>query len=288
MPIHIIADDVEGYAQLDTLIPPSEEEKPLPNSFLLPTLPITAEVNLRLQDTVIKVTPNAQTQPVELDSRGKLQLIYDQETQPLTYNIETLLNNSSGLITIKGKTLLSNTQSENKLNIRNLYLPEVTGLIPQLPLNLQEGRVNANLKTQTASLPEYLASDIQGNVKIEDVRGKVIPSLISKEETFVNLPLMAKEFTANTQLTITDSQTLIIDKARLNWEEIKAVAQGEVNLNNGYNLSASINPLQLSKLFPLLNIKSNLVLDGLTATNVTVTGDIDNPQVKGYLNIKMV
>lgn len=286
LPIHIIADDVEGYAQLDTLIPPSEEEKPLPNSFLLPTLPITAEVNLRLQDTVIKVTPNAQTQPVELDSRGKLQLIYDQETQPLTYNIETLLNNSSGLITIKGKTLLSNTQSENKLNIRNLYLPEVTGLIPQLPLNLQEGRVNANLKTQTASLPEYLASDIQGNVKIEDVRGKVIPSLISKEETFVNLPLMAKEFTANTQLTITDSQTLIIDKARLNWEEIKAVAQGEVNLNNGYNLSASINPLQLSKLFPLLNIKSNLVLDGLTATNVTVTGDIDNPQVKGYLNIK--
>ncbi|WPF88479.1 DUF748 domain-containing protein [Cyanobacterium aponinum AL20118] len=286
LPIHIIADDVEGYAQLDTLIPPSEEEKPLPNSFLLPTLPITAEVNLRLQDTVIKVTPNAETQPVELDSRGKLQLIYDQETQPLTYNIETRLNNSSGLITIKGKTLLSNTQSENKLDIRNLYLPEVTGLIPQLPLNLQEGRVNANLKTQTASLPEYLTSDIQGNVKIEDVRGKVIPSLISKEETFVNLPLMAKEFTANTQLTITDSQTLIIDKARLNWEEIKAVAQGEVNLNNGYNLSASINPLQLSKLFPLLNIKSNLVLDGLTATNVTVTGDIDNPQVKGYLNIK--
>lgn len=286
LPIHIIADDVEGYAQLDTLIPPSEEEKPLPNSFLLPTLPITAEVNLRLQDTVIKVTPNAETQPVELDSRGKLQLIYDQETQPLTYNIETRLNNSSGLITIKGKTLLSNTQSENKLDIRNLYLPEITGLIPQLPLNLQEGRVNANLKTQTASLPEYLTSDIQGNVKIEDVRGKVIPSLISKEETFVNLPLMAKEFTANTQLTITDSQTLIIDKARLNWEEIKAVAQGEVNLNNGYNLSASINPLQLSKLFPLLNIKSNLVLDGLTATNVTVTGDIDNPQVKGYLNIK--
>lgn len=286
LPIHIIADDVEGYAQLDTLIPPSEEEKPLPNSFLLPTLPITAEVNLRLQDTVIKVTPNAETQPVELDSRGKLQLIYDQETQPLTYNIETRLHNSSGLIIIKGKTLLSNTQSENKLNIRNLYLPEVTGLIPQLPLNLQEGRVNANLKTQTASLPEYLTSDIQGNVKIEDVRGKVIPSLISKEETFVNLPLMAKEFTANTQLTITDSQTLIIDKARLNWEEIKAVAQGEVNLNNGYNLSASINPLQLSKLFPLLNLKSNLVLDGLTATNVTVTGDIDNPQVKGYLNIK--
>jgi len=286
LPIHIIADDVEGYAQLDTLIPPSEEEKPLPNSFLLPSLPITVEVNLRLQDTVIKVTPNGQTQPVELNSRGKLQLIYDQETQPLTYNIETRLNNSSGLITIKGKTLLSNTQSENKLDIRNLYLPEVTGLIPQLPLNLQEGRVNANLKTQTASLPEYLTSDIQGNIKIEDVRGKVIPSLISKEETFVNLPLMAKEFTANTQLIITDSQTLIIDKARLNWEEIKAVAQGEVNLNNGYNLSASINPLQLSKLFPLLNIKSNLVLDGLTATNVTVTGDIDNPQVKGNLSIK--
>jgi len=99
LPIHIIADDVEGYAQLDTLIPPSEEEKPLPNSFLLPSLPITAEVNLRLQDTVIKVTPNAQTQPVELDSEGKIQLIYDQKTQPLTLSIKRLLpklsNNSS-------------------------------------------------------------------------------------------------------------------------------------------------------------------------------------------------
>ncbi len=286
LPINIIADDVEGYAQLDTLIPPSEEEKPLPNSFLLPSLPITAEVNLRLQDTLIKVTPNAETQPVELDSKGKLQLIYDQDKQPLTYNIETRLNQTSGFITLEGKTLLSNTESENKLDIRNLYLPEITGLIPQLPLNIQEGRVNANLKTQTASLPEYLASDIRGNIAIEDVKGKVIPSLISREETFVNLPLMAKEFTAVTQLTITDSQSLIIDEARLNWGEIKASAKGGVSLNNGYNLSASVNPFQLSKLFPLLNIKSNLVLDGLTATNVIVTGDINNPQIKGNLRIK--
>ncbi|BAQ64196.1 translocation/assembly module TamB domain-containing protein [Geminocystis sp. NIES-3709] len=294
LPINVIANEITGYGQLDTLLPPEEERKPFPLSLKLPTLPIEAKINLRLRGSRIGISPNATTQAVEVTSKGRLNLVYDNENQPLTYNLENRIGISR--INLEGKTLLADTASENQLEIRYLDLPQATRLIPNLPLNLREGRLNGNLKIITSSLSTININDIEGKVNIQDVEGKVdIGKLDSNEnkeildrfnlqEKIEKIPLFNQNFLANAFIEI-KKESLNIEYASLKIGDIDTSLRGEISQQQGYNLQANLNPVNLRKVLPSVGIKPIVAIDGLLAGNIQVNGNLDTPQIEGKVKV---
>lgn len=280
--LDVIVNDVMGYGQLDTLFL-MEEKKPLPNSFKLSPLPIETKINLRLNNSKIAVTPNMQTQAVEIKTKGKLQLVYDNDTQPLSYQLENSINNSR--IDIKGETLLSNTKSKNQVEIHHLYLPEVAYLIPNLPLEIKEGRFNSNLELVTSSLPEFRATKVKGNISLEDVEGKLNSSKISEIEKLNKIPLLEKKFTANVFLNL-EEDSLNIETAKFTLGELGGFVNGDIAREEGYNLTANINPVIINRVLPSLNIKTPVFVNGLLSGNFQVKGEIDNPKILGKVKVK--
>ena len=56
--------------------------------------------------------------------------------------------------------------------------------------------------------------------------------------------------------------------------------------NQGYNLTANLNPVVLSRVLPSLSIKSSVLVDGLLSGNFQVKGEIDNPKIQGKIKVK--
>lgn len=297
LPINIIANDITGYGQLDTLLPPQDERKPFPSSLKLPSLPIEAKINLTLQRSKIGISPNATTEAVEINSRGKLTLVYDNENQPLSYDLENRIGFSR--INLRGETLLTDTASDNKLEIRYLNLPQVARLIPILPLDLQEGILNSNLKITTPSLSTININDVEGKVNLQDVKGKVDISKLDSiddnpsekildrfklKEKIEKTPLLTQNFVANVFLDIgEESQT--IESASLKIGEIDASVRGDISQLGGYNLQGSLNSVNLRKVLPSLGVKSPVTIDGLLTANIQIKGNLDNPAVEGKVKV---
>ncbi|MGI0479925.1 hypothetical protein ACN4EE_03960, partial [Geminocystis sp. CENA526] len=290
LPINVIANEIKAYGQLDTLLPPQDERKPFPSSLKLPSIPIEAKINLTLRNGKIAISPNATTEAVEIDSRGRLTLLYDNENQPLTYNLENRIGFSR--INLQGETLLADTASDNKLEIRYLNLPQVARLIPMLPLDLQEGILNGNLKIITPSLSTLNINDVEGKVNLQDVKGKVdIAKLDSLELDTFNLkekiettPLLNQNFQTNVFLDIKE-ESLNVEYASVKIGEIDASLRGEISQLIGYNLQGSLNPVNLKKVLPSLGVKSPVTIDGLLTANILVTGNLDNPEMEGKVKV---
>ncbi|WP_017295375.1 translocation/assembly module TamB domain-containing protein [Geminocystis herdmanii] len=294
LPINIIANDITGYGQLDTLLPPEDERKPFPSSLKLPSLPVETKINLTLRNSKIAISPNAITEAVEIDSRGRLTLLYDNENQPLTYNLENRIGFSR--INLQGETLLADTASDNKIEIRYLNLPEVARLIPMLPLDLQEGILNGNLKITTPSLSTLNINNVEGKVNLQDVKGKVdIAKLDSFEswevldrfnlkEKIQKTPLLNQNFQANVFLDIKE-ESLNVEYASVKIGEIDASVRGEISQLGGYNLQGNLNPVNLNKVLSSLGVKSPVSIDGLLTANILVTGNLDNPDMEGKVKV---
>ena len=152
--LDVTAKDITGYAQLDTLLPPSDEKKPLPDSFLLPAQPITTDVTLRLENVNLQVTPTESIEPIDVKTEGEIELLYDDQKQPLKYNLKNTIGDNN-VIRVEGQTLLSNTQSETIVKIDNLDLPQVTHLVPQIPAEIEQGAVSGKLDIKLPSIPKW-------------------------------------------------------------------------------------------------------------------------------------
>ena len=283
--IDVIANDITGYAQLDTLLPPPDLQKPLPNSLKLPPLPIpiTANINLRLQNSKISVTPDGLQKVAEVKTKGNLRLIYDNDTQPLDYQLENTINGINE-INLKGKILLSNTESENQLEINYLSLPDIAYLIPQLPLDITEGRLNGKLDLVTSSLPEFQATKINGNINLEDIEGKINLQKVNDNKKITTIPLLGKNFTFNASVDI-EEKSLNIVKSKFSLGELNGSIKGNIHQEEGYNLQGNLNQVSIKKILPSLAIKLPLPIDGLMTAYVTMAGNLDNPQIQGKVKI---
>jgi hypothetical protein len=280
--LDIFAEDIEGYAQLDTLRPPSDEKKPLPESFLLPALPITTDISLRLEDTNLLLNRNAKTKAIAIATEGKINFLYDEKKQPLSYQLDNRIGNSR--IQVKGKTLFSNTQSESEVDINSLRLAEVASFMPELPVETTAGIVNGKVKINVPKLPQLKESTAKGKITIEDLNGKLDLTKIKQPENSPIIPLLQQDFVANLELKL-NNQTVTFDKANLYWGDINANAQGKVDLKKGYDLKANLVSLSLVKILPEVGVKLPVNVTGLVDSTIKVTGKIDDPVIDGNLTV---
>jgi hypothetical protein len=275
LPVYITVNKLTGLAELDSLreFYKSAQLTEPPETLKLPSLPVTLELKLRLQEAQLTVEPNLETKPVNINAQANIDFLYDHGQQPLNYQLKA--NLAQGSIEVKGKTLLSTGKSDNNLQIKQLYLPEIASLVENLPLTLDKGDVNANLKLNLSLLEGLDKSQIDGGLTAVNIQGQMANP---KQIKALQKPLLAKA-----SITF-KGQQLNLEEVKASLGDLEANVKGTVVLKEGFNLDVNLNPLSVSKLLGTIPLTLPVKVDGVLTANLQVKGEINDPVIRGKIN----
>ncbi|WP_414582465.1 translocation/assembly module TamB domain-containing protein [Scytonema sp. PCC 10023] len=220
-------------------------------------------------------TPNKPKGSVALDQvNGTARILsqnqgigYDLGAQPTT----------GGTVKIVGETQLKTLQTNVKLQAQNLEAANVSRLI-ELPIALQSGRVDADLGVQ-------LQPDQQEPNKQEiAINGTAIANKVTAQ--IQNVP--QKFINSIGKLTF-QGQTVGIESLTTNYGTVPVLANGSLNLQTGYNISAQVKAVSAKNLLDTLNVKLPVPVAGEVQSKIQLQGAIQQPILSGTAsNIKPV
>jgi|GEM_PF-5767686 len=227
--------------------------------------PINLEINIDLKDAEIGLLPLGKIEPVEIIAEGEAAYLKNKNQQ-IKYDINAALN--SGKINAKGETILDSFKTDAEVTIQELAIGDVVSLLPNSPVTINSGKVNANLDVNIVSLEEITATNIEGAVTLLDVEGNV-------QE--LSLPIQAKA------LLSFKEKDVLIEEAIAKLGAIVAVAEGVINWEKGYALAAKIEPFEVKNVLEIAQQNLPVNVDGKMQLNMQVTGPIKEPLLTGKL-----
>ena len=226
---------------------------------------------VRIQAPGARATPNAQPPkkvPVTLAQRsvgiaqlnGVAQFLennqlvqFDLAGQPVT----------GGTLALQGEYRPSTEQANLQIRTQNLLASVVTRLIP-LPLELQAGRVDGNLNVQ---LRKEQQADLFGTAGLKAVTAQVdqLP------QPFIN-----------SQGTLSfKGKQVRLDNVTTSYGKIPAIANGVLDTEAGYNISASVKAVSVANAQDTLNLTLPVTATGVVRADVKLTGPILKPVLSG-------
>ncbi len=244
-------------------------------------------VNLELQ-----LEPGGEPLPINLDitialPKADIILLPQGEKNPLKLQVETTANFQDnqkiiaydlgltaprGTVKIKGETAIKTGKTRATTRIHQLSLPPFSALIPQRPIRILEGEINANLDIDLPSFQEM--PSLQGNFGFKSIR------VAAKE-----LPRIA---TASGLLRF-QGKKVRLEEVKGGLGEIVASVAGNVDLDKGYNLGINVGPFTLENLMATLPMpKLPVDLTGEMQLNLQVNGAVMAPVVTGNLASKKI
>ncbi|MBE9222037.1 translocation/assembly module TamB domain-containing protein [Cyanobacterium stanieri LEGE 03274] len=279
LPLDITIEEITALGQLDTLITPTEEEESeIPETIDLPELPITADINLDIEKATLAITPNATTQAIDTENQINLNLLYNNDTNPLRYNIQSKIDNSS--INLRGETILATTQSNNNIKINYLDLTKLNDIVSSaLPLNINQGNIDINLEINIPSFTNLRETQAYGSIALNQLEGDYIFSGENNQQTIIQ-PLRSEAYIK------VDGQTIDFLEANANFGNLAGNLTGNIDLNQGYNIQGNLNPINVNDALASLAVISPVTLNGILQGDLAITGEIDNPQINTNLAIE--
>jgi hypothetical protein len=230
-------------------------------------LPIDLDVIIRIQDGDIVLNPQGTTAPITIKNNGEARYI-DTEQQQIRYDIDATILNSQ--VNVKGETVLETGKTQAELAVKKLALAEIVALIPNSPIKLNKGQLDANLNFDLPSVDEVEKSSGQGNLNFQQIEAK-IESI--KAPLRVNLAL-------NLQ-----GQKVFIEQARASLGKVVDTRMtGEIDWEKGLNLNVRVNPVNLAHLFPTISVKLPIKVDGEVQANLQLRGQVEKPIVTGTIS----
>ena len=223
------------------------------------------DVGVNVEQGDIKAVPFEQKPlEVKVDGSGR----YNQTGEQLiAYDLDASIEQAKA--TIQGETRLETGQSDTKLLVKDLALADVTTLLPNSPVRLNRGVLNADLDVNLPSFEQFTQANIKGKVSLNQVAGKV---------TDLSVPV-----TAESQLNLTGREAQV-DRTQASLGNIVAQLDGTVNLDRGYNLNVDVLPFQLSSLPPEIIKQIPVNLAGEISSELKLRGDIKEPLLTGKIN----
>lgn len=160
---------------------------------------------------------------------------------------------------VRPKTLVANLQ----VQAEKILATNVTSLV-KLPLDLQAGRVNGDLKIQLVPEQKPL---LYGSADLEGVT--------------LQIPRTPQPF-INSRGSIDFQGTVIkLENLTANYGKIPLVASGVIDSNQGYKLAGRINGVSVANAQTTLNLKLPVPVAGQLQAQLQVIGDIDKPILLG-------
>ncbi|MHC5937968.1 translocation/assembly module TamB domain-containing protein [Nostoc sp.] len=224
---------------------------------------------LQIQDGDVELMPfAAPTKPkgsVILDQVGGVARFSDQN-QRIGYDINAQLS-KGGAVKIVGETQLKAQQTSLKLQAQNLQVSEVSRLI-QLPIALQAGYLNADLGVQIP--PKLSEIAVTGTATANQITAKI-----------QNIPQQVSNFNGR---FVFQGQTVALDNLNTNFGKVPILANGTINTQTGFNVSAQIKPVSAKNILDTLNVKSSVPASGEIQANIQVRGALGQPVVSGTVS----
>jgi len=256
LPVTITLEKVNAYieqdesgAWLDLNI--TTEDKPLP---------IEIPTTIKIPDAQIVLLAKGKTTPLSVNIDLKTQL--SEKFKQAKYDVN--LGIKTGKVTVKGQTFLATGESKVNARIDNFALTDLNPIIPDLPINLTNGLVAANLDVNLPSFQDL--PTVLGTLGFREIE--------------VNGDILPEKLLANGLLRF-QGQTVKLEDLQASLGAIAAEVSGQVDLNQGFNVAVDVNPFSLNSLLELAQVDSPIFLDGDMAVNLQVTGPLKNPQVVG-------
>ncbi len=133
-------------------------------------LPIDFDITVLVELGQVALLPNDRQQLINLKLDGKIN--YNQ-TQPqyIRYDLDTKVGD--GVAKAEGKTSIETGETKTEILVQDLSLPKVLPLLPnELPVNLQQGQLNANLDVNIPSFAEIDNTQVRGRLSLQQVKAE--------------------------------------------------------------------------------------------------------------------
>ncbi|MEH1841508.1 MAG: translocation/assembly module TamB domain-containing protein [Nostoc sp.] len=224
---------------------------------------------LQIQDGNVELSPaSAPTRPkgsVILNQFGGIARFFDQN-QRIGYDINGQLARG-GTVKISGETQTKAQETNLKLQTQNLQASDISRLI-ELPIALQAGRLDVDLGVQIP--PKLSEIAVTGTATANQIAAKIskIPQQVSN---------LNGRF-------IFQGQTVSLENLNTNFGKVPLVANGTINTQTGFNLSAQIKPVSAKNILDTLNVNSSIPASGEVQANIKVGGALQQPVVNGTVS----
>ncbi len=233
---------------------PKEDKEPL----------LYFDVGVDLENADITAVPYQQSAiKVSVDGSGG----FNQKELSATYDLDAIIAQAKA--TVRGETLLKTGQTDTKLLVNDLALADLATLLPNSPVTLSSGVLNADLDVDVPSFAAITDANIKGMVSINNVVGKA---------TSLSAPIQAES-----KLDF-DGRNAQVQKTRASLGDIVAQVDGKVNLDSGYDLSIDVLPFQISSLPSEITQQIPVNVGGAVTAALQLSGDIKKPLLTGRIN----
>ena len=214
----------------------------------------------RAQVTAVPYQKNPLT--ATADGTGR----FNQKEELLEYDLEAGIDRAQAQI--QGNTKLATGSIDTKLLVRDLALKDAATLLP-LPISIDTGELNADLDINIPAWDRITAANVAGTVNLSNLTGKATD--------------LDAEVAAESNLKF-NGRGGDISQTQASLGDITAQLDGEVNLDRGYDLNASILPFQLASLPPGISSQLPVPVSGELEAQVKLRGDIKEPKLTGNIN----
>jgi translocation and assembly module TamB len=220
--------------------------------------------NIRVENANVVLVPNIKTKgknqvQVNVDN-GSAQLL--ENNQLVKYDLNGQLS-TKGSLSIRGETRPKTEETNLQLRAQDVLASEVTRLI-KLPLELQSGRVSGNLKIYSQPQQPIL---LTGAVNLSSVTAKV-----------KQLPQAFKQANGNLRFTGT---VIGLDKITTSYGLIGLTANGILDTQRGYNISANVPSVTLANAQKTLKLQLPVPVSGNVKAKVQLVGALETPVLSG-------
>jgi hypothetical protein len=226
---------------------------------------ISLDTKVNVREGKITAVPYQQSPLiVPVDGSGR----YNPSKQKqVIYDFKTAI--AAAKANIKGETIVDTGKTQAKVSIKDLILADLSPLIPQNALEINQGRLNANLDINLPSLKQINATRIQGKVSLQQVQAqaKRLPKPIEA---------ISQLLFGGNKVKVEDTQGSVGD--------VVAQVDGNLNLEKGYDLDVKVLPFELTSLVKTLPMKMPVPLDGGMQADFKLTGAVTQPKLAGNIN----
>ena len=229
-------------------------------------IPLNFDISVDVDNTEIILLPYQSEKTINIQVDGNLE--YQKgEQQKWLYNLGLGLVESNE-IKLEGETFVNSTQTKLNLQLNQFPLAAWLSIFPNLPFNIDESYLQANLNLNLPSLRDLRETKGEGDFALKDVQAKT---------TSLKQPIQAD------LLFQFEENKILIEKGKIVLGDIITQLQGYYDWQQGSNIKINVQNFSIDNVFGVIPIILPVEAKGKFNINFDITGLISEPLIEGKI-----
>ncbi|MEB3356668.1 MAG: translocation/assembly module TamB domain-containing protein [Synechococcales bacterium] len=178
---------------------------------------------------------------------------------------------SGGEFAVEGEINLEDDREANLMvRAQRLVLPGVLPLLPDLPIDLEAGVLNSQIRVQLRSDPAEQPLSLEGTARLARLVAQV--------------PGVPGQLTDGFSQLRFNGQQATLEDTTVRYGKTTIRANGRLHLQDGYNITAQAETVAIDELLENLEVAVPVALRGRFQAAFQLRGPIDQPSLSGTIN----